>query len=257
MMSPGFMAPTARAAGSPMQSSANLTGRLMMRATSAATGLRDCLGSRPFGRPTWESRTTLPPLSASSLIAGAARSIRVASVTTPFSTGTFRSTRSRMRLPFTSTRSSVRNSVIAAPERPSEQLAHRDGCIRHSVGEAPLVVVPGHHAHQRAVHDLGLVHVERGRVRVVIEVDRNVGIVRVGQDAFELLLRCPLYGVVDLFLGRLLLGDDLEIDDRYIRCRYADGNAIELALEFGKHETDGLGGAGRRGDHRHRSRACA
>ena len=40
-MSPGFIAATALSAGPPMQSSTNLTGRLMMRATSAATGFSD------------------------------------------------------------------------------------------------------------------------------------------------------------------------------------------------------------------------
>ncbi len=42
----------------------------------------------------------------------------------------------------------------------SDQLAHSDGRVGHAVGEAPLVVVPGHHPHQGAIHDLGLVHVE-------------------------------------------------------------------------------------------------
>ena len=40
-MSPCFMAATARSATSPMQSSTNVTGRLRMRATSAATGLSE------------------------------------------------------------------------------------------------------------------------------------------------------------------------------------------------------------------------
>ena len=43
-MSPCFIAATARSAASPMQSSAKLTGRLMMCATSAATGFSDCFG---------------------------------------------------------------------------------------------------------------------------------------------------------------------------------------------------------------------
>ena len=49
------------------------------------------------------------------VIAEAARSMRVASVTTPFSTGTFRSTRTRTRLPFTSTWSRLRNAVMVGP----------------------------------------------------------------------------------------------------------------------------------------------
>jgi hypothetical protein len=58
---------------------------------------------------------TLPPLSASSVSAGATRSMRVASVTTPFSTGTLRSTRTSTRLPFTSTWSSVLNALMNRP----------------------------------------------------------------------------------------------------------------------------------------------
>ena len=52
----------------------------------------------------------------------------------------------------------------------SDQLAHRHRGVDHAVGKAPLVVVPRHHAHERAVHDLGLVHVEDRRVRIVVEV---------------------------------------------------------------------------------------
>ena len=40
-MSPFFIAATARSAASPMQSSTNFTGRLMMCATSAATGFSE------------------------------------------------------------------------------------------------------------------------------------------------------------------------------------------------------------------------
>ena len=116
-MSPGFIAATAASAFSPMQSSTNFTGRLMMRPTSAATVLSESFGSRPFGRPKCESKITLPPLSAISVIAAAARSMRVVSVTTPFSTGTLRSTRTSTRLPFTSTWSSVRNAVIGKVRR--------------------------------------------------------------------------------------------------------------------------------------------
>src|SRR6516164_8033013 len=96
-MSPGFMAFTAAAARSPMQSSANATGRSRTAAIAGANGLSDCAGSGPFGRPKWESRITLPPLSAISRMVGAARSMRVASATLPFSTGTLRSTRTSTR----------------------------------------------------------------------------------------------------------------------------------------------------------------
>src|ERR1700759_5683010 len=52
-----------------------------------------------------------------------------------------------------------------------QQLAHRHGRVGHTVGEAPFIVVPRHHPHQVAVHDLGLVHVEGRGMRVVVEVD--------------------------------------------------------------------------------------
>src|SRR5260221_13958717 len=63
----------------------------------------------------------------------------------------------------------------ASGTRDLQQLPHRHGGVRHAVGETPFIVVPGHHPHQRAVLHLGLVHVERGRVGIVVEVDRDVG----------------------------------------------------------------------------------
>src|SRR6202167_6804553 len=94
-------------------------------------------------------------------------------------------------------------SVIAYS---SEQLAHRDRRVGHAVGEAPLVVVPGHYAHEVAVLHLGLVHVEGGGMRVVVEVDRDVRRIGVAEDALELLFGCPLHRLVDLFLGGLARG---------------------------------------------------
>ena len=41
------------------------------------------------------------------------------------------------------------------------------------------------------------------------------------------------------------LGDELEVDDRDVRGRHADRDAVELALEVGQHQADRLGGAGR------------
>ena len=108
-MLPWRMAATARSAASPMQSSTNFTGRLRIWATSAATGRSENFASRfPFGRPKCDSRITLASASASSVMAWATRSMRVASVTTPWSTGTLRSTRISTRRPFTSTWSRVR-----------------------------------------------------------------------------------------------------------------------------------------------------
>src|SRR5438477_331508 len=64
-----------------------------------------------------------------------------------------------------------------------QQFPHRDGRVRHPVGKAPFIVVPRHHPHQRAVLHFGLIHMEGGRMRIVIEVDRDVGRGGVAQDA--------------------------------------------------------------------------
>src|SRR5215813_13328892 len=264
-MSPGFMAFTAAAARSPMQSSANATGRLRTAAIAGASGLSDCAESGPFGRPKWESRITLPPLSAISRMVGVMRSMRVASATSPFSTGTLRSTRTSTRLPLTSASSSVRNMSVAcarghANQKPAQrkvahcrvrsaQLAHRNRSVDHPVGEAPFVVVPRHHPHQRAVHHLGLVDREHGRVRIVIEIAGDVGHLGVAENTFELLLGSALDGAVDLVLRGRALGDEFEVDDRDIRCRYADCDAVELAGELRQHEPNGSRRTGGGRDH--------
>ena len=127
-MSPGFMAATAAVASFPMQSSAKATGRFRTSAIAGANSLSDCLGSCPLGRPKWESKMTLPPLSTNSMIVGAIRSIRVLSVTLPPTTGTLRSTRTSTRLFLISASSSVANALmLASPE---------DGTNNARVGKA-------------------------------------------------------------------------------------------------------------------------
>src|SRR5262245_52727441 len=64
-------------------------------------------------------------------------------------------------------------SLVCPDDAPLTELAHGDGRVCHAVGEAPLVVIPGEHTHQPAVHDLRLREVEGGRVGVVVEVDRD------------------------------------------------------------------------------------
>ena len=64
-MSPGFMACDRRFGRPRRCNPARRRPAARSRsATAAATGSSDCFGSRPFGRPKWESRMTLPPLSA-------------------------------------------------------------------------------------------------------------------------------------------------------------------------------------------------
>ena len=102
--SPAFMSRTASSAmradavlGEGNRLAECLRQRLDQRTCSDISGTR-----LPSGRPKWLSTITLAPLADSSLIVGAARSMRVASVTLPFFIGTLRSTRTSTRLPDTS-----------------------------------------------------------------------------------------------------------------------------------------------------------
>src|SRR3984893_5167339 len=106
--SPGFRVRTASSASGPMQSSAKAPGLPSALTSGSTSGFNDISGTRlPSGRPKWLSTITLAPLAASSASVGAARSMRVASVTLPFFIGTLRSTRTSTRLPVTSTESIV------------------------------------------------------------------------------------------------------------------------------------------------------
>ena len=106
-MSPGIMAKIAPSTISPTQSGMKVTLRPTMSAVARAIGSSDRSGSGPsFGRPKCASRTTLAPLSESSRMVGATRSMRVASVTLPSAIGTLRSTLTSTRLPLMSPRSS-------------------------------------------------------------------------------------------------------------------------------------------------------
>ena len=123
--SPAFMLRTESPAMGPMQSSAKPTGLPSAFSSGSISGRSVISGTRlPSGRPKWLSTITFAPLAASSLIVGAARSIRVASVTLPFFIGTFRSTRTSTRLPDMSMESIVlkvvcgMNSLLSV-ERPS------------------------------------------------------------------------------------------------------------------------------------------
>ena len=96
-----------------MQSSAKATGLPSAWASGSTSGFSDISGTRlPSGRPKWLSTITLAPLSASSFRVGAARSMRVASVTLPFFIGTLRSTRTSTRLPDTLSESIVLKSLM-------------------------------------------------------------------------------------------------------------------------------------------------
>lgn len=66
-----------------------------------------------------------------------------------------------------------------------EELRHGDGGVAHTVGEAPLVIIPGQDANEVAVHDLGLGRIKGRAVRVVVEVNRNQRCFANAKNAFE------------------------------------------------------------------------
>ena len=104
---------TASSASGPMQSSAKPTGLPSALASGSTSGRRLISGTRlPSGRPKWLSTITFAPLAANSESVGAARSMRVASVTWPFFIGTLRSTRTSTRLPAMSMESIVLNVAL-------------------------------------------------------------------------------------------------------------------------------------------------
>ena len=216
------------------------------------------LGIAPLRQPKCESRITLPPLSASSVIAGAARSMRVASVTTSFSTGTFRSTRSRIRLPFTSTRSSVRNPVIGRPAAtvratcPSQRLCLPCGwrspthCRTSDITRTRLPSMTLVWSSAK-VEEAG-----------VVEVDGDKWLEGVVQDALQRTFRRSTYAPCSLHHRH----DSLTSNLRSTTDTFGVGTRIDmpssLPLSSGRdHEADGLGGTGRCRDHRHRCRAGA
>ncbi len=53
-------------------------------------------------------------------------------------------------------------------------------------------------------------------MRIVIEVDGNVGLIRIAENALQFLLRGAADGRVDLVLVGIALGKELEIDDRNV-----------------------------------------
>ena len=70
----------------------------------------------PLGRPKWAIIIGVPPRARMSLMVGTIRSIRVVSVTWPFSTGTLISTRTNTRLPLTFMSSRVFHAISLAPD---------------------------------------------------------------------------------------------------------------------------------------------
>src|SRR5512138_839188 len=167
--------------------------------------------------------------------------MRVSSRISPLSVrGTLKSTRRKTRLPLTSR--SVTKFMSPSPGDVLDE-------IDEPAGIAPLVVVPGDDLDQRPVEDLGREQVDDAGVPVAHEVrgdERLVGDAQVGVE--RPLGRGLAEGGVDLLDVRRLFDDGHEVDDGDVGGRDADGEAVDLALELGHDQADGLGRAGRRRD---------
>jgi hypothetical protein len=108
----------------------------------------------------------------------------------------------------------------------------------------PLVVVPGDDLDHVVPHDHGERGVDCGGDVGAPEVDGDERLVADIEDALELGGGAVAERLVDL-LGEGLVGDlDDEVDDGDVRGGDAERDPVELALEVGEHERDGLGGAG-------------
>ena len=66
-----------------------------------------------------------------------------------------------------------------------------DGDVQHAVGEAPLVVVPARHLHQRAAGDLGQQRIDDRAGRVVVEVGGHQRLGGVLEDALQVAVGRP------------------------------------------------------------------
>lgn len=120
--------------------------------------------------------------------------------------------------------------------------------VNHTVGVAPLVVVPGHELDELGVeHDASL-GVKHRTNRASHEVLRHEGLVGVSEEALHVSVGATLDLLADVLVGSLLLQVGSQVDHRHIRSGHTEGHAGQLALKLGDHLGHSLGSSGGGGD---------
>mmetsp|Transcript_50682 Transcript_50682/g.83391 ORF Transcript_50682/g.83391 Transcript_50682/m.83391 type:complete len:379 (-) Transcript_50682:25-1161(-) len=124
--------------------------------------------------------------------------------------------------------------------------------VHHTVGIAPLVVVPRHDLEEALlaleVVLQGRLGVVDGGVHVVDEVAGHQLLIGEGQNTLHVSLSGFLHQCVNLFDGGVLLSSEGQVDHRDVRCGHAEGHTGQLALGAGQHLAHCLGGSGRAGN---------
>src|SRR5512140_468933 len=123
--------------------------------------------------------------------------------------------------------------------------------VDQSAGVPPLVVVPGEHLRHLPADHLRGEGVEGGRGRIVVEIDRDERLVHVLEDPLHGPLGGLLHRRVDLFRRGARRQLRRQVHHGNIRRGDADRHPVELSLQLGDDERDGLGGSSGRRDHRH------
>src|SRR4030095_8831446 len=168
--------------------------------------------------------------------------MRVSSVTTcgpsRSSSGTLKSTRTRARLPFTSTwlRDSLGMAVLPPGDVANE--------IDTAQAVAPLVVVPANQFEEALVYADAGASVEDTRMAVVNEISRDNFVIGISEDAFEVSLARLLHGGADFLVGSLFHRAHRQINATDRGRRHPEGHAGELSFDLGNSQADGLRCAG-------------
>ncbi len=110
-------------------------------------------------------------------------------------------------------------------------LLHMSDEVKHLVGVADLIVIPGNDLHECVGKSDSGLRVEDGCVRIPEEVGGDDCILSIAEDSLELALGSLLHSCADLVILRRLSEVDSEIDDGDIKSRNPHRHACELAVE--------------------------